>query len=106
MKWNRKDKGNVTAVCQLRNGSSHPFGMLRGYTPLGGSEEQIYRQMRQAIPVLDAAVGKLVRLTGGFGVQCVSPVAEQKLTDFLRNVPCGRGQVGVESFLGDIWIAC
>ena len=74
--------------------------MLRGFTPLGTGEEQVYRQLREAVPVLDAAVGKLVRLTGGFGVQCVSPAAEQKLTEFLRNVPCGRGQVGVESFLG------
>ena len=90
----------MAAVCQLRSGEVHPFGMLRGFTPLGTGEEQVYRQLREAVPVLDAAVGKLVRLTGGFGVKCVSPAAEQKLTEFLRNVPCGRGQVGIESFLG------
>ena len=99
MKWNRKDKGNLTAVCQLRNGSTHPFGMLRSYTPLGGSEEMIYRQMRQAIPVLDAAVGKLVRLSGGFSVACKNTEAQRKLEDFLKNVPCGRGQWGIDSFL-------
>ena len=99
MKWKRKEKP-MAAVCQLRSGQVHPFGMLRGFTPLGTGEEQVYRQLREAVPVLDAAVGKLVRLTGGFGVQCVSPAAEQKLTEFLLNVPCGRGQVGVESFLG------
>ena len=85
MKWKRKEKP-VAAVCQLRNGEVHPFGMLRGFTPLGTGEEQVYRQLREAVPVLDAAVGKLVRLTGGFGVKCVSPAAEQKLTGFLRNV--------------------
>ena len=100
MKRKKKETASVSAVCQLRDGQIHPFGALRGYVPLGSGEERVYREMREAIPVLDAAVGKLVRLTGGFGVQCVSPVAEQKLTDFLRNVPCGRGQVGVESFLG------
>ena len=99
MKWNRKDKGNVAAVCQLRNGSAHPFGMLRSYTPLGSSEEMIYRQMRQAIPVLDAAVGKLVRLSGGFSVACKNTEAQRKLEDFLKNVPCGRGQWGIDSFL-------
>ena len=90
----------MAAVCQLRSGEVHPFGMLRGFTPLGTGEEQVYRQLREAVPVLDAAVGKLVRLTGGFGVKCVHPAAEEKLMEFLRNVPCGRGQVGVESFLG------
>ena len=99
MKWNRKEKTNVAAVCQLRNGSTHPFGMLQSYTPLGGSEEHIYRQMRQAIPVLDAAVGKLVRLSGGFSVACKNAEAQRKLEQFLKTVPCGRGQWGIDSFL-------
>ena len=98
MKWKRKEKP-VAAVCQLRSGEVHPFGMLRGFTPLGTGEEQVYRQLREAVPVLDAAVGKLTRLTGGFTVKCVSPAAERKLKEFLQNVPCGRGQYGVENFL-------
>ena len=98
MKWKRKEKP-MAAVCQLRSGDVHPFGMLRGFTPLGTGEEQVYRQLREAVPVLDAAVGKLVRLTGGFSVKCVSPTAEQKLKEFLQNVPCGRGQYGAENFL-------
>ena len=98
MKWKRKEKP-VAAVCQLRSGDVHPFGMLRGFTPLGTGEEQVYRQLREAVPALDAAVGKLTRLTGGFTVKCVSPAVEQKLKEFLQNVPCGRGQYGVENFL-------
>ena len=99
MKWNRKEKNHVAAVCQLRGGSVHPFGMLRGFTPLGGGEEQLYRQMRQAIPVLDAAVGKMVRLSGGFSVVCKDRTAQRKLEEFLKTVPCGRGQWGIDSFL-------
>lgn len=98
MKWKRKEKP-VAAVCQLRSGQAYPFGTLQSFTPLGAGEERIYRQLREAIPVLDAAVGKLVRLTGGFGVKCRSIEAEERLTHFLRTVPCGRGQVGIDSFL-------
>ena len=87
------------AVCQLRNGQTHPFGALKSFVPLGTGEEQIYTQIREAIPVLDAAVGKLVRLSGGFEVQCRTAAAQQKLEDFLKNVPCGYGQVGIDSFL-------
>jgi len=89
----------VAAVCQLRSGNTHPFGAVRNFVPLGGGEEQIYRQMREAIPVLDAAVGKMVRLCGGFSVSCRSTEAQQKLERFLHEVPCGRGQVGMDSFL-------
>ena len=99
MKRKKKEGGGVAAVCQLRNGDIHPFGAMRGFTPLGGGEERVYREMREAIPVLDAAVGKMVRLCGGFEVKCRNPQAQQKLNEFLRMMPCGRGQMGIESFL-------
>ena len=99
MKKNRKEKGPV-AVCQLRSGQSHPFGALRHFVPLGTGEEEIYRQLREAIPVLDAAVGKLVRLSGGFAVECKNAAAQKRLEEFLKTMPCGYGQVGIDSFLG------
>ena len=99
MKWKKKDRAAAAAVCQLRDGRVHPFGALRGYIPLGTGEERIYRELREAIPVLDAAVGKLVRLSGGFEVRCRDRVAQEKLTQFLKTVPCGRGQYGIGNFL-------
>ena len=96
----RKKKAGGGAVrSQLRCGDTHPFGAMRGFVPLGGGEERVYREMREAIPVLDAAVGKMVRLCGGFEVKCSCPEAQEKLNDFLASMPCGRGQMGIESFL-------
>ena len=91
-----KKKTEAPAVAQLRMGSAHPFGGLRGYVPLGGGEERIYRELRAAVPVVDAAILKLVRLCGGFQVRCS---AEERLREFLRTVPCGRGQYGIDAFL-------
>ena len=99
MKWKRKGKGNLTAVCQLRNGDVHPFGALRTFSPLGAGEERLYRQMREALPVLDAAIGKLVRLSSGFAVKCRDTEAQKRLEVFLKSCPCGRGQSGINSFL-------
>lgn len=84
---------------QLRTAPEHPFGALRGYVPLGGGEQRLYRSMREALPILDAAICKLVRLTGGFCVRCGDAAAERGLTAFLKTVPCGRGQQGIEAFL-------
>ena len=96
----KRQKGSTAAaVCQLRDGTAHPFTALRGFVPLGAGEEQMYRQLRDAIPVLDAAIGKLVRLSGGFEAECKNSLAQRALEDFLRDVPCGRGQVGMDSFL-------
>ena len=89
----------LAAVCQLRGSDAHPYGALRGFVPLGTGEERMYQQVREAIPVLDAAVGKMVRLCGGFEVTCSNPQSQEKLNGFLKTMPCGRRQVGIESFL-------
>ena len=99
MKRKKKENGTVAAACQLRSGQQHPFGTIRNFTPLGGGEERIYRQMREAIPVLDGAVNKLVRLCGGFQVRCREREAQQALEGFLKTVPCGHGQMGMDNFL-------
>ena len=99
MKRKKTETGTVAAVCQLRSGNAHPFGAMRSFQPLGGGEERIYRELREALPVLDAAVGKMVRLCGGFQPKCRNPEAQEKLEKFLKTVPCGRGQVGMDSFL-------
>ena len=96
----KQGAGPVAANCQLRSAQTHPFGALRSFQPLGAGEERIYRQLREAIPVLDAAVGKLVRLSGGFQVKCRSEKSQASLEQFLRYVPAGYGQVGIDSFLG------
>ena len=99
MKKKKQDAPLAASACQLRGGQSHPFGALRSFVPLGTGEELVYRQLREAIPVLDAAVGKLVRLSGGFTVKCRNGESQKMLEAFLRNVPCGRGQAGIDSFL-------
>ena len=99
LKRKKTETGTVAAVCQLRSGNAHPFGAMRAFQPLGGGEERIYRELREALPVLDAAVGKMVRLCGGFQPKCRNPEAQERLEKFLKTVPCGRGQVGMDSFL-------
>ena len=95
----RKNKEMSASSGQLRAGQTHPFGALKGFVPLGGGEERIYRELREAVPVMDAAVGKLVRLSGGFQVKCRNAQAQRRLEQFLQTVPCGRGQIGADSFL-------
>ncbi len=97
MKLKRTASKQAASATQLRNGNSHPFGSVRQYVPLTGGEAMLYRSMREALPILDAAITKLVRLCGSFRVKC-GPY-ECALNDFLRIVPCGRRQYGIDSFL-------
>ncbi len=99
MNFWKKHRGGVAAT-QLRTGESIRFSGLNNQVPLGGGEAALYRGVRQSIPVLDAAVGKIIRLVGGFSVECGAPEAQRALDRFFRQVNVGRGQVGMDSFLG------
>jgi len=90
-----------SALCQLRSTEAHPFGMLDSYVPLGGGEVRLYRTIREAVPVVDAAILKLIRLTGGFTLACPDKKAERELNSFARTVNTGRGQRGLESFISE-----
>lgn len=102
--WNRQ-KPKPAAQVQLRQAGRHPFGAMDGYVPLGRGDLAVYRAIREAVPVVDAAVAKLVRLSGGVTVQCQDSAAQERLERFLKTVPTGRGQRGIQSFL-DCYLDC
>ena len=100
MKFFQKTRERRPAVTtQIRAADRHPFGMLDNYVPLGGGDVRLYRAIREAIPVLDAAVMKTIRLTGGFDVKCGNTTAEKELASFLRTVDVGRSQRGIDAFI-------
>lgn len=94
-----KKEHSKSSAAQLRRDIPRPFGALGGFVPLGDRESGLYQAMRESLPIVDAAVSKLTRLTGGFTVTCGDPKAQAELAEFLRTVPCGREQYGIDSFL-------
>lgn len=99
MKKKQEKPSKTATVTQLRSANRHPFDAISDFVPLGGGECELYRSMREAVPILDAAVGKLTRLAGGFTVKCGNAAVEKALQQFLRTVPCGYGQYGIAGFL-------
>ena len=100
MNWFRRKKETaVPGTVQLRSGERHPFGMLADYVPLQNGELQLYRAVREAVPVVDAAIYKLIRMTGGVRATCQDAAAQRQLQTVLRTVPTGRGQQGINAFL-------
>ena len=95
----RKAAGVPAWAAQLRDAGRHPFVQLDGYVPLSRGEIALYRAIREAVPVVDAAICKLVRLCGGLKVTCREERAQEGLDRFLRTVNVGRGQRGIQAFL-------
>ncbi len=88
---------SVARATQLRYGGAD--GWADDGKGQGCGELALYRQLRRTVPVVDAAIGKLVRLVGGFDVKCADRAAERALRRFLNEVPVGYGQSGIHQFL-------
>ncbi len=96
--FDKKKPAPVPGLVQTRKGEGHPFRAMENYVPLARGELALYRAIREGVPIVDAALVKLVRLCGGVKVTC-APSAQKGLDRFLETVPTGRGQEGIQSFL-------
>lgn len=61
-------------------------------------EKNLYDSLRTAVPILDAALCKIVRLTGGYSVLCNDKNTQKELDYFLENVPVGISSKSLFSF--------
>ncbi len=102
----KEQTGGAAAAVQVRERGGHPFAALRGYMPLGGADAALYRSVREAVPIVDAAIGKLVRLSGGFRVLCEDERAQEELGKFLRTVNVDTRRWASTPFWTSIWIRC
>jgi len=79
--------------------SASPFPALNSYVPLAVGERRLYAALREAVPVIDAAIDKIVRLVGGFTVKCGDQSVEDTLNFFLQNIKVNSVEAGAQSFL-------
>lgn len=97
---NRKAKKPAqTALAVQTGGTELPWAGVRRYVPLSAGELALYRQLREAVPLVDAALDKLVRLVGKFRVECADPGLQDELNRFLHAVPVGAGGCGIHAFI-------
>lgn len=82
---------------QTRRGDG--FSGLEWRNLSGQAEYRLYDALRQSVPIIDAAIGKIVRLVGGFSVECDDSVAQSGLEYFLKNVPVNASQQGISAFM-------
>lgn len=66
--------------------------------PPSPQEYQLYDALRFSVPVIDAAIRKVVRLTGGFRLTAESNAAQAVLDRFAETVPVNAGGVSLQLF--------
>ena len=88
-----------TASVQTTDKNCHPFGYLGGYSPLAYANGRIYRSLREGVPIIDSAINKIVRLMGGFELDCGDDMVNEQMNKFLSCVNVGGNQYGIQSFV-------
>lgn len=90
----KKQQSAAVQTAPVYPKAPHPFDIIENYSPLSGNEMELYRTLRDAVPVIDAAISKIIRLTGDFKIVCEDEEIEKEINKFISNVQvnsCGRG---------------
>lgn len=72
---------------------------LFGASPKRTADFELFKNLRYGVPVIDAAIGKLVRLLGTFKVEAKEPSAQKALEEFLKSVKVGAHGEGINTFV-------
>ena len=73
--------------------------MMNFATNVNSSENQLYEQLRIQVPVIDACINKIIRLTGNFSVKCSDERYQDELDEFVQNVRVGVSGQSLYSFM-------
>lgn len=74
-------------------------GGFRLAASAGCCEKELYASLREQVPVIDACIGKIIRLVGGFRAVAEEPEYQSGLDRFVKNVRVGSSGTGLQTFL-------
>ena len=103
--WNRKAKKQeqvpVGAVQSVQSSEikTHPFWTLENISSMEHTQNFLFDQIREAVPIVDAAIGKIIRLAGGFTLESPDREIQRELEEFQKNVRVGATLSGLEQFV-------
>lgn len=100
MKRSFKKAENATApVTAVPQTSVNSADGIFSAVSLNPCQNRLYAALRDNVPIIDAAILKLLRLTGGFKVVCGDKGMQKSLEDFLRRIPVNGTSVGISAFI-------
>lgn len=98
-KRRNKNKKCAPVVVQTRSNNNFSTSSILGYSGINEPAINLYKSMRNSIPIIDAAFGKIERLIGGFTFFCDDEKADRFLNDFSYNIKVGASRTGLEHFI-------
>ncbi len=99
MNFFKRSRPQDAKPVQTARSQSDPLALFQTHPPLSVGEMRLYEAMRESVPVIDAAIQKIIRLTGEFVVTAGNREADAALKYFCENVHVGASGLGIMSFV-------
>lgn len=93
-----KAAGTAAAAVQTSAFSNHPFVNLGGFMNLG-LNNRVYKSLRENVPVIDAAVLKIIRLINDFEFETGNDQTDAQMNKFFEGICVGGNQTGISAFV-------
>ena len=97
--FRKKTSKGVSVQTAVSLKKSHPFELIENYDPMSSFKFSLYSNLREAVPVIDAAISKIVRLIGTFNIKCEDENIQSEINNFLKNVKVGSCSTGIDNFI-------
>lgn len=99
--FGRKKKSGEKLVARTVPSRAGGYSLgFSGFDAQSAAERGLYASLRESVPVIDAAIGKIVRLTGSFRVIAENSAAQRELDSFVKNVKVNGSEKGLYGFIG------
>ena len=90
MKFGRKNRRenqkNALPVQTVPKDRQTGLDLFERFETGSRAERELYSSMREAVPIIDAALCKIVRLIGRFSVKTENAACKKIAEDFIKNV--------------------
>lgn len=93
-----KAAGTAAAAVQTSAFSNHSFVNLGGFMNLG-LNNRVYKSLRENVPVIDAAVLKIIRLINDFEFETGNDQTDAQMNKFFEGICVGGNQTGISAFV-------
>ncbi len=91
-----KEKKGKKSRSPMTAGNGRAFSAVGTFAR---NDLRLFEAMRSSIPIIDAAILKIIRLVGKVRIECDNPAALRALNGFLSNIPTGPASKGIDSFV-------
>ncbi len=95
----RTEKRSCAAVQTVPRDASGGVADTFRFEYQSRAERELLASLREAVPVIDAAIGKIVRLIGRFEIVTDDPRCQKIADDFVRSVGTNGSSRGMENFI-------